>query len=364
MKVIMSRVSKLLNYASLAKKQTGKSYLNQLAEIARLSTGKNHLGVEEYYELEVFDDNSYPGSQKLDCIGWKASAEIDKHLNHDYWRATANDKVLNYALLQQYGFPIPETFATYSPNKRRIGRELALDSEKELEDFLLNHIRFPVFIKPIYGSYGHGTYSLVSRDVASGSFIEVHGKKIPLADIMKTCLAKQFCGMLFQECLQPHEDVRKLIGDTTSCVRVIVAVTDKEPKIHMAFWKIARVHNITDNFCMGETGNLLAWVNKDSGIIERAVTGLWPNGAEVTQHPDTKQALPGKKLPDWQQAMDMCLSAAGHFPGLKLQHWDVAFCRQGPVLMELNTEADLGVPQFLGRIPFLDEAIKELLANT
>ncbi|TAN78524.1 MAG: hypothetical protein EPN14_06500 [Gallionella sp.] len=362
--MIMSKVGKLLNYASLAKKQTGKPYLGQLAEIARLSTGKHHLGVEEYYGLEVFDDNIYPGGKKFDCIGWKASAEIDRQLNHDYWRATANDKVLNYALLQQYGFPIPETFATYSPSKRHIGHELSLDSERELEDFLLDRLQFPVFIKPIHGSYGRGTYSLVSRDAASGCFTDVHGKKIPLADIMKTCLAKQFCGMLFQECLQPHEDVRALIGDTTSCVRVIVAITGGGPKIHMAFWKIARAHNITDNFCMGETGNLLAWMDKDSGIIERVVTGLWPDGAEVAQHPDTGRALPGKELPDWRQAMDMCLSVAGHFPGLKLQHWDVAFCRQGPVLMELNTEADLGVPQFLGRTPFLDATIKELLVNT
>ena len=53
-------------------------------------------------------------------------------------------------------------------------------------------------------------------------------------------------------------------------------------------------------------------------------------------------------LPDWDRAMAMCLSTATCFPGLRLQHWDVAFCREGQVLMELNTEADLGVPQFFG----------------
>lgn len=360
----MSKTGKLLNYATLVRKQTGKPYFRQLAEIAQLSTGKYHLGVEEYYELEVFDDNNYPGKQKFDCIGWKASAAIDAHLNHNYWRATANDKVLNYALLRQYGLPIPETFAIYSPDKRRIGRALSLDSEKELEDFLLNQLPFPVFIKPIHGSYGRGTYSLISCNAAEKCFIDTHGKIIPLAGILKTCMAKQFGGMLFQECLAPHEDIRALIGNTTSCIRVIIATTNAGPKIHMAFWKIARTHNITDNFCMGETGNLLAWVNKDSGIVERIVTGLWPNGTEVTHHPDTQQMLPGKHLPDWQQAMNLCLSAARHFPGLKLQHWDVAFCRQGPVLMELNTEADLGIPQFLGRTPFLDETLKVLVANT
>ncbi|WP_173062548.1 sugar-transfer associated ATP-grasp domain-containing protein [Sulfurimicrobium lacus] len=360
----MSKLGKLLNYASLVKKQTGKSYFQQLSEIARLSSHERHLGIEEYYELGVFDDKSYSGRQKFDCVGWKASYEIDKNLNHDYWRATANDKVLNYALLQHYGFPIPDTFATYSPNRRCIGSELSLNSEKDLEDFLLHSLQFPVFIKPIHGSFGRGTYSLISYDAPLRCFIDVRGEKVFFADLLESCLTRQYRGMLFQKCLQPHEEVQAMIGSTTSCVRIIVAMTKEGPKIHMAFWKMARAHNITDNFCMGESGNLLAWVNKNTGSIERIVSGLWPNGTEVPRHPDTQQELLGKNLPDWQQATSMCLSAAVHFPGLKLQHWDIAFCRQGPVLMELNTEADLGVPQFLGRTPFLDATIKELLVNT
>lgn len=359
----MPEIRKLLNYVDLVKKQTGKSGLAQFLEIARLSLGSRHLGVEEYYELGVFDDQSYPGPTKQDCIGWKASAGIDRKLNHDYWRATANDKVLNYALLQHYGFPVPETFATYSPNGRRIGSELSLRGGGELEAFLLHSLQFPVFIKPVHGSYGRGTHSLVSFDAPSRCFIDVRGKRIPFADLLETCLAARYHGMLFQKSLQPHEEVEALIGGITSCVRVIVAMTREGAKIHMAFWKIARAHNITDNFCMGETGNLLAWVNKNTGTIERVVTSLWPKGAEVTRHPDTQQELLGKQLPGWQQAMSLCLSASVHFPGLKLQHWDVAFCRQGPVLMELNTEADLGVPQFLGKIPFIDASIKELLAD-
>lgn len=49
------------------------------------------------------------------------------------------------------------------------------------------------------------------------------------------------------------------------------------------------------------------------------------------------------------------LCDAAHFPSLKLQHWDAAFCTEGLVLMELKTEADLGVPQFLGQIPFIGQ---------
>ena len=357
----ITHIRKLLRYAFAARLATGKSYLQQLTEILQLAKGKHRLGVSEYYELGLFDDGAFAPEIRRDCIGWRASEAIDKQLNHDYWRATANDKVLNYSLLQQYGFPIPETVAIYSPQQRRVGKEISLVSKDVLEDFLTRTMKFPVFIKPIHGSYGRGTFLLHSYDAAGRYFMDAHGKQIAVPDLMNACLAPQYLGMLFQRCLQPHADVQAWVGNTTSCVRVIVALTAQGPKVHMAFWRIARAHNITDNFHMGATGNLLAWVNKATGRIERIVTGLWPDGAELTHHPDTQQALLGKTLPDWHPAMDMCLTAARCFPGLKLQHWDVAFCKGGPVLMELNTEADLSVPQFLGRRPFMDPVIKQMM---
>jgi Sugar-transfer associated ATP-grasp len=357
----MSRIGNLKSYSALVKQLTGKSYAQQCREIFRLARGPLRLGIEEYYEFEVFDDKYFSPERKSDCVGWRASTEIDKRLNHSYWRATANDKVLNYALLQQYGFEIPQTIATFSVKKRRIGAELSLASREELEDFLTNSMTFPVFIKPIHGSYGRGTFLLESYDPSRKSFVDVHSKHVAMVDLLSECVRPQYSGMLFQRPLQPHDDVKQWTGSATSCVRVIVAMTANSPKVHMAFWKIARAHNITDNFHMGSTGNLLAALDKHTGRIERVVTGLWPGGKSVTHHPDTQQELCGKTLPDWEEAMAMCLSAATCFPGLRLQHWDVAFCRQGPVLMELNTEADLGVPQFLARIPFMDPLIHQMM---
>lgn len=357
----MSRIRKLVSYAAAVTVRTGKPRLRQLIEILQLARGPQRLGIEEYYEFEVFNDAYFPPERKLDCVGWRASTTIDKRLNHAYWRATANDKVLNYALLQQYGFAIPQTIATFSTKKRRIGAEISLTSREALEDFLTKFMAFPVFIKPIHGSYGRGTFLLESYDGSRKSFVDFHGTHVPLTDLLSECQRLQYSGMLFQRPLQPHDAVKLLTGNTTSCVRVIVAVTARGPKVHMTFWKIARAHNITDNFHMGSTGNLLAALDKHTGRIERVVTGLWPVGKDLTHHPDTQQKLCGRTLPYWDRAMAMCLSAATCFPGLRLQHWDVAFCREGPVLMELNTEADLGVAQFLTRTPFMDSLIHQMM---
>ena len=354
----MVQVGKLIQHALVVRRLTGKPVLRQLREILSLSLGQHRLGVSEYYELGVFDDNAFTPTEKRDCIGWRASKAIDAQLNHDYWRATANDKVLNYALLMHYGYPVPETVATYSTLGHKASSEISLSTEGALIDFVTHRMSFPMIVKPIHGSYGRGTFLLSSYDVDNQFFIDSNSKKIPLSELIASCMAPEYTGMLFQKCLRPHSDVLKWIGSTTSCVRVIVVLNRGRPKVHMAFWKIARCHNITDNFHMGSTGNLLAWIDKDSGQVTRVVTGLWPTGQDVSQHPDTGQLLLGKTLPDWQMALDMCTSASVQFPGLRLQHWDVAFCESGPVLMELNTEADLGVPQFLGKVPFVNDDIR------
>ena len=360
----MSRFSKLLGYSSLVKLQTGKSSLGQFKEAVSLALGPQKLGLEEYFEFEVFNDTFYPPESKTHCVGWRASDAIDKRLNKDYWRATANDKVLNYALLQHYGFPIPETLATYSVNGRRVGAERALTSRQDLEVYVTEHMPFPIFIKPIHGSYGGGTWLLKSYNAGARQFTDGQGKSVPLQDLMDSCMKPQYVGMLFQRCLEPHDLMRQWMGDTTSCARVVVILTDEGPQVHMAALKIARAKNINDNFHMGKTGNLLGAVNVQTGAIERVITGFWPDGKSLTHHPDTHQGLIGAVLPGWAEALAMCRSAALCFPGLAIQNWDIAFCREGPVLMEVNTECELGLWQFVSRKPFVDEKIKSLMQKT
>ena len=360
----MSKLGKLNGYACLVKMQTGKSKLQQFFEIIRLSCGKLRLGIDEYYELGVFDDTSFPCQEKVRCVGWRGSALIDRLLNVDHWRATANDKVLNYAILAHFGFPIPETIASFSPSGRTIAGERLLRTKEALFSYLCSGLTFPVFVKPIHGTYGRGTFCLQSPLNDEESYLDARGHAVSRDELLSVCFNEKFGGMLFQERLVQHPVVAAIVGSTVSCVRVIVAVgDDRPPEVILTFWKIGREKNITDNFCMGESGNLLAWIDVETGVVGRVITGLWPTGKECRNHPDTHAQLSGVRLPDWPSALSLCRRAAELFPGLRLQHWDIAFSNDGPVLMELNTEADLGVPQYLGGKAFVTEGIEALMKS-
>ena len=359
----MSKLTKLNRYLRLASNTTGKSWLSHLTELLRLANGPQRLGPEEYFEFEIFNDSYFPPDRKLDCVGWQASAAIDKRLNLNYWRATANDKILNYAILQQYGFAIPEAMATYSSTGRRVGGERCITTREALENYATQSMAFPVFIKPIHGSYGGGTFLLHAYDAASREFIDSKGKRLPLAEALAHWMNPRQLGTLFQRPLRPHALMRQWMGDTTSCARVVVVLTDQGPVVHMAALKIARTGNINDNFHMGKTGNVLAALNTANGQIERVITGFWPDGKNLTHHPDTGQNLIGVGLPGWTEGLEMCLAASQCFPGLAIQNWDIAFCEQGPVLMEVNTECELGLWQFVSRKPFVDETIRSLMGG-
>ena len=83
----------------------------------------------------------------------------------------------------------------------------------------------------------------------------------------------------------------------------------------------------------------------------------------ISDSPTTDKLLLGMTLPDWARAVDLVHSASKHFPGLRLQNWDVALCPEGPVLLELNTESELAVPQAISGRGLMDQRLRNILAD-
>lgn len=317
------------------------------------------IGISEYYELGLFERDKYPAIDR--CIGRKRSAYIDLLLNRTGWRATANNKILNYSLLSYYGLSIPLTVATYKSKGAKVGDEAVIDDAEALHQFFSITNNYPLFVKPVMGSCGRCTFSLASYDPQSRIFQNSVGGETALSEILSVAEDPRLYGLLIQSVLQQHSNLVKAVGSSVSCVRIIVVKDDDDIFIQSAFWKIARKHNFTDNFSYGKNGNLLADLDIKTGRVKRLIAGLWPNTGNLDSHPDTQYPLMNFQLPDWQKAIDLCIRASKIFPGLALQSWDVVFCQQGPVLMELNTEPNLEVPQMLSESHFLDDRLMSVL---
>lgn len=350
---------KLLNSARRIRNATGKSISRQLIEALSLRLSHNWVGLSEYFEYGIWDPQ-LTDLQRREFIGWRRSSELDRLLNDDYSRILANDKLINYSILTTQKFPIPRPIATYSTDRRTIADELTLHSKEDVSAFLAT-ATFPLFVKPISAGYGRGVMGV--SGLVDGRVSLLNGKSIGFDEFFAPFLFLPFKGMLLQECIEAHPAIKELTGSSAiCCVRMICFVISSGPVIHTAFLKIVTGSNMLDNFSHGDYGNCLGSVDLATGTITHVIARVGPGGS-IERHPTTNKLMIGFTLPDWIRAQELVKRATSHFPGLRIQNWDVAFTPTGPVLVELNTESELAVPQAINHRGFMDNRLKEILRD-
>jgi hypothetical protein len=205
--------------------------------------------------------------------------------------------------------------------------------------------------------------AIAAYDPQRAKLVLVDGSEAPEEELLRQLDIRPFNGFLFQDLVRPHAEIADVAGPTVSCVRVGV-LCDPTPTVQFAFWKIATHKNVTDNFSRGTTGNLLGVIDIGTGRITDVVATPGPNRRRVPEHPTTRKPLIGFQIPMWPEMLDIATSAARHFPGLRLQNWDVVATDAGPLLMELNTEADLFAVNLLSRVGMLNGRLGEIMANS
>jgi len=349
-----------LECARLAREVSGVGILTQLREILSLRSSKSQLGASEYYFYRLFD-RRLTAEARHEFAGYRRERDIDRLLNEDNWRALANDKLVMYAAIDGLGLPYPRIKAVCHVQGRRFPRSVPLTSGPEIRDFL-SAAEYPIFMKPVHGSYGRGACSAMAFDALADSIVLGNGEPWGLDEAVPTFLESRSHGYLFQEMVKPHESIRAFCRATASSVRVVTVWGACGPEIFRCAWKIPVGRNMSDNFIHGKVGNLLALVDSDSGSVVRVITGPGFSMKEVDVHPDTGQRLLGFQLPSWQALRELCLQAASAFPGLKLQNWDIAIGESGPVILEVNVEGSMDLHQLAGARGIQNGILAELLA--
>ena len=328
--------------------------LADLIEAVRLRSGQQSLSVGEYFFYRLFEP-TMTSEDRGRFVGWRREAEIDRELNKAGWRAVANDKLLFYSTLAGFGLPFPRLRAVYSAEGRYRSGVRQLESQTDLAEFCRDPGSFPVFAKPLMGSYGRGAFSILGYDAGEDVLLIGDGERKAVPDAVR-----QFCepargGYLFQEFVQPSEATAGICGPKATSARVVVLLGTGGPQLFRVVWKIPTGNNMSDNFMHGETGNLLAHVDPRSGAITRVITGTGFDLRELSSHPDTGVRFSGFVLPDWGDIRALCLRAAPCYPGLRLQHWDIALTADGPQILEVNVQGSLDLHQLAGGRGVMDE---------
>ncbi len=330
----MSSIANLLRNAFEVRRAHGIGLVRQCGEILRLSRERGRLGPAEYYDYRVFLD-ALPYAAKREFLGWRGEAQLE-FLNQRAWHALANDKLAFSAAMAGVGIPLARTVAIFHEARRYFGNVPCYGDNAELADFLRTNPIWPLFAKPVQGTYGRGTALIEGYDSKDDALVLAHEAPRQVDDYVGRLQNPGRLGFLFQEVLAPHPALRAVCGERLSSVRVVTIYPQTGAKVHRAIWKIPVGRNITDNFEHGRSGNLLAAVDLDTGIALAAVAGIGRDRRVVERHPDTGAMLEGVALPEWSVVKDLALRGTRSMPGLRFQNWDISFARDGPTVLEVN----------------------------
>jgi len=230
-------------------------------------------------------------------------------------RAALTDKRAFARLCEQDGFPTPPILAWARGGAIEIARELPASD---------------LFSKPGASANGRGAAIWRFDDGQWSDGTAWHDAESLLAEIARRSDAGPH---MLQPRIVNHDAIRGLGCGGASTARIVtIRFPDRPAEPLWSVFKMSARGSAADNFMRG---GLLAPVDADSGRLGPALRQ--GSSALVQTHPDTGAQIAGVKLPQWSQALQLCLRAHdtlfARFPSVG---WDVAFTREGPMLIEGN----------------------------
>lgn len=349
-----SWLSKLRSAAS----QSGRPVSTLALEMVHLYSSTARLGFSEYFDFRLYL-NDLPLSQKRQFAGWRMQAILEETLIDDYARFLSLDKITMYSLLKSFDLPAPELRAVYK--SQRPSAITQLQSAEELAIYLGQPGNTPVYLKPSLGSYGRGNTLITG---AAGNRVTLgDGTQMEVGEFCRSLDDRHGLGWILQEPLSAHPVIAEKCGPKISGIRIHTFLGASGAVATKAVWKINVGRDDSDNFQHGASGNMLAAVDIESGLVSRIISGTGPKQIENPLHPVTEAHLIGFQIPWWPEIKALVCDAQLAFPGFICPGWDVAVCADGPKILEVNYFGDIDLSQHAHRKGFLDETFMALLRS-
>lgn len=267
--------------------------------------------------------------------------------------AVAKSKIALYRFCLQNGI---RTIPVLAVVKGRDVEWIESANERDIPDTGL-------FSKPDDMGEGKGARAWihVERGIWSGS----DGLRLDIQQVIESLIRQSVSlgrSILLQPRIPNHPAISEMIGSDSLCAARIITMreSDGTHAVVQAMLAIPYGESETSNFVPG-SDNLGTPVDRDTGRLGPARS---KDPATVTiehmHHPETGVRIDGVVLPDWQEAVGLCLRAHAALIDLPFVGWDVAFTPTGPVLVEGNQGFGATSPQLTHLKPLGDTSFPEL----
>lgn len=250
-----------------------------------------------------------------------------------------DDKIVCHDVLSYYGIPVPERLFVYRNGEFRCGGILM--THEEVDAKLANISEPRIFVKNFTGGGASGISILhrVEKQGANedGCFYEYQDESGLVMNSATIVEKFNDHSVIFEKQIVQHPDLAKFNPDTVNTIRVLTY----KNKIIAATIRFGGRGCVVDNI---SKGGLAVNVCVESGRL-----GDW--GARMfdfercTEHPDTKETFTGRMIPMWTEAKAVVERCMRFMPYFGSVGYDIAISKEGPLVVEINTGAGIGLSQ-------------------
>ena len=210
--------------------------------------------------------------------------------------------------------------------KRQI---LQIDDACSFEDFNNFIEAHPVFVKKVVDeSCGRGV-ELIDTDTLDSDRHDLYEKYKSLAT-----------GVILEELVEQVEPMSRFNQSSVNTLRCMTYKHGDKVDVPFCFMKVGRAGSFVDN---GGAGGILVGIDNATGTL--VGDGIDELATTYSEHPDSHMVFNGFVLPEFEQMKALCCEAALCVPGASWIGWDVAYGKDGWLIIEGNALPEVIGPQ-------------------
>jgi hypothetical protein len=313
-----------------------------------------------YYLRAGFYRRDLSWKEKLTYVAGSKYDRLIHNINPVQYDYIARNKLETFRVLTANNIPTPPVYGLVEGVSGWTWDGEILRSHNDLVT-LVNQLGIDtVCFKFVSGTRGRGFYKVKinARGAVPIATIEPTGEEVPLREFWETLRqAKLFNGYFCQGVIDQHPDIARYNPWSVNTVRPwMVRSVSGEWKMAFANLRMGLGKTSVDNL---SAGGIAPAIDIDSGRLSSAIRRRVDRPV-YAQHPVTGAQIEGTTLPMWPEVMALCQRTAELFPFYRLLAVDVAFGKDGPLIIELGTSPDeMQVECGRGVYPLLRQLIKQ-----
>jgi hypothetical protein len=275
------------------------SFLRQWLSIFH-DTVKYNISILEFYQFKFWEKNNI---EKLTWAGTGFMYEYQKIMNPSTQRLILDDKREFYKKYNE--FFVHQVFSLI---------ELQRDEVKIDQLYKSNKLVFKVS----NGKCGTSVRIILNSEVRK-------------QDVISYMLENGFD--MVESFLEQHSELNRLSPSGVNTVRIFTQLNAENQVEVLGCRQRISINSNVDNMA---AGNIVAYINEETGILEGPGYYSDITKLPISQHPITKTQIIGFQIPYWPECIDLVKKAALKHKQNRSIGWDIVITKSGPGLIEGN----------------------------